>query len=475
MKNAQAIWDIVDHHAPSLIALSDTVWGTPETCYMETRSAAAHEQALRDHGFSVRTGVADIPTSVVGEAGSGGPVIAFLGEFDALPGLSQQAGSATHDPVQTGGNGHGCGHNLLGAGSLLAARALKQYLEANNLPGRVRYYGCPAEEGGGAKAFMVRAGLFDDVDIAITWHPGIFADVTRRSSLANTRIDFTFTGRAAHASSAPHLGRSALDAVELTSVGANYLREHVPTDTRLHYAILDAGGIAPNVVQARAKVRYSVRSASVEGMLDVLARVQDVARGAALMTGTSVETKVISSVANLINNGPLGQTMRLALEDLGAPQFDAADEILARSIQATLSAEHINHDYLRYGIEPRDDKALGDFLIPSSIDVPTNGVASTDLADVSWVVPTVQLDGANFAIGTPFHSWQLVAQGKSPAAHKGMVHAAKVMAATAVRALEDAELRAAAKAALEKVAGRSRYRTALPEGAVPPIVDMAGI
>jgi aminobenzoyl-glutamate utilization protein B len=472
MKNTQAIWDLVDQHRASFVALADTVWATPETCYMETRSAAAHEAALREHGFSVRTGLADIPTSVVGEAGSGGPVIAFLGEFDALPGLSQEAGNATHTPLQAGGNGHGCGHNLLGAGSLLAARALKDYLQANNLPGRVRYYGCPAEEGGGAKAFMVRAGLFDDVDIAITWHPGIFAEVTRRSSLANTRIDFTFTGRAAHASSAPHLGRSALDAVELTNVGCNYLREHVPTDTRMHYAILDAGGIAPNVVQARAKVRYSVRSSTVDSMLDVLARVQDVARGAALMTGTSVEIKIISSVANLINNAPLQGAMSAALAELGPPQFSAEDESFARAIQATLSPEHIRHDYERYAMPPRDDKALADFLIPADIAVPTAGVASTDLADVSWVVPTVQLDGANFAIGTPFHSWQLVAQGKSAAAHTGMIHAAKVMAATAVKTLEDASLREAAANTLNQVAGRARYKTAIPEGALPPIADM---
>jgi len=472
MKNSHAIWDLVDHNKPAFLALADTIWGTPETCYMETRSAAAHEEALRANGFAVTTGVADMPTAVIGEAGSGGPVIAFLGEFDALPGLSQQAGNSVHTPIEAGGNGHGCGHNLLGAGSLLAAKALKDYLEANNLPGRVRYYGCPAEEGGGAKAFMVRAGLFDDVDIAITWHPGIFADVTRRSSLANTRVDFTFTGRAAHASAAPHLGRSALDAVELTSVGCNYLREHVPTDTRLHYAILDAGGIAPNVVQARAKVRYSVRSATVDGMLDVLARVQDVARGAALMTGTSLEIKVISSVANLIANGPLQQAMGAALAELGAPQFSAQDEAFARQIQATLSPDHIRHDYTRYAMAPRTDKALGDFLIPGTIAAPTEGVASTDLADVSWVVPTVQLDGANFAIGTPFHSWQLVAQGKSDAAHTGMVHAAKVMAATGVKALEDAQLRQEAKAALDAVAGRGRYKTAIPEGALPPIQDM---
>ena len=473
MKNARDIWDHVETRQEAFIALADTVWGTPETCYMEARSAAAHEAALREQGFTVTTNVAGMPTAVIGEAGQGGPVIAILGEFDALPGLSQEAGVATHTPIQSGANGHGCGHNLLGSGSMLAATAIKDWLAANKLAGRVRYYGCPAEEGGGAKAFMVKAGLFDDVDIAISWHPGIFANVTRRSSLANTRVDFTFTGQAAHAASAPHLGRSALDAVELTSVGCNYLREHIPTDSRLHYAYLDAGGIAPNVVQASAKVRYSVRSKTVDEMIDLVQRVTKVAEGAAMMTGTTVKTEIISSVANMIPNLPLETAMQEALEELGAPQFSAADEAFARQIQQSLTDQHIAFDYTRHGMTPETGRALGDFLIPREIEAPRAGVASTDVADVTWIVPTVQLDGANFAIGTPFHSWQLVAQGKSEAAHKGMVHAAKVMAATAQRLFIDDELRAEAKAALEATAGRSRYRSALPDGAQPPIAAMS--
>jgi aminobenzoyl-glutamate utilization protein B len=245
MDNRNTVWRQVDAHKKRLIAMSDRVWATPEVCYTETRSVAEHVAELNHQGFRVTENVAGIPTAVIGEAGEGGPVIAFLGEYDALPGLSQEAGAAEHKPIEAGGHGHGCGHNLLGAAALLAATAMKDWLAENNLPGRVRYYGCPAEEGGAAKAFMVRAGAFDDADVAITWHPSSFWEVAPPLSLANTRADFIFTGRASHAAAAPHLGRSALDAVELMNVGVNYMREHMPSDARVHYALLDTGGIRP--------------------------------------------------------------------------------------------------------------------------------------------------------------------------------------------------------------------------------------
>ena len=292
------IWQHVDAAKSRLIALSDRVWGMPEVCYTEVRSAAEHAAELRHQGFRVTEGVAGIPTAVIGEAGEGGPVIAFLGEYDALPGLSQEAGVAEHRPIEPGGHGHGCGHNLLGSGAMLAAVALKNWLAEKGIPGRVRYYGCPAEEGGAAKAFMVRAGAFDDADIAISWHPYSFWEVAPALSLANTRADFAFTGRAAHAAAAPHLGRSALDAVELMNVGVNYMREHMPSDARVHYALLDTGGIAPNVVQAYARVRYSIRAMDLPGMLDLIERVHKIAQGAALMTETSVEMRIVSAVSN---------------------------------------------------------------------------------------------------------------------------------------------------------------------------------
>lgn len=466
MQNSEPVWRHVDEKAGPAIELSDRVWGMPELAYNEHRSAAEHTAYLKAEGFRVTEQLAGIPTAMMGEAGDEGPVIAILGEFDALPGLSNEAGVTEHTPVPGDGNGHACGHNLLGAASLLAATAVKDYLAANGIKGRVRYYGCPAEEGGAAKGFMARAGLFDDVDIAISWHPSAFAGVNEPMSLANTRIDFTFHGRASHAAAAPHLGRSALDAVELMSVGVNYLREHVPQESRIHYAYLDAGGVAPNVVQAKAKVRYLIRAADVENLNRLVARVRKVADGAALMTETRVETQVVSAVSNLLGNTPLERLMQDSLDRLGPPPFDAEDMARAAEFQKTLSEEDIQSAYKKVGL-PRTESPLADRIVPlDSIRAPMMG--STDVGDVSWKVPTVQARGATHAIGTALHSWQATAQGKLPHAHKGMVHVAKVMAGTAVDALKRPEIIAAAKAEHHAKTG-GVYHCPLPEDAVPPI------
>ena len=464
--NTDAVWTHVDAKAEEAIGLSDRVWATPELAYAETRSAAEHTAFLHAQGFRVTERLAGIPTAMMGEAGEDGPVIAILGEFDALPGLSNEAGVAEHRPVPGDGNGHACGHNLLGAGALLAATAVKDWLAANGIKGRVRYYGCPAEEGGAAKGFMARAGLFDDVDIAISWHPSAFAGVNEPLSLANTRIDFTFHGRASHAAASPHLGRSALDAVELMSVGVNYLREHVPQESRIHYAYLDAGGVAPNVVQAKAKVRYLIRAADVADLNRLVARVRKIADGAALMTETRVETRVVSAVSNLLGNRPLEELMQSAFERLGPPAFDAADHARAAEFQATLGEEEIGSAFRRVGL-PRGDSPLAD-RIPA-LDAPrVPMIGSTDVGDVSWKVPTVQARGATHAIGTPLHSWQATAQGTLPHAHKGMVHVAKVMASTAVDALTRPEVIAAAKAEHHAKTG-GVYVCPLPADAEPPI------
>jgi aminobenzoyl-glutamate utilization protein B len=467
MDNSEPIWRLVDAKKDAFEALSDRIWGMPELQYAEHRSVAEHLKELEREGFRISRNLADIPTAVMGEAGEGGPVIALLGEFDALPGLSQEAGVAEPRPVEPNGNGHGCGHNLLGSAALLAASALKDWLADNRIAGRVRYYGCPAEEGGAAKTFMVRAGDFDDVDIAITWHPSAFCDVVDAVSLANTRIDFRFTGRAAHAAAAPHLGRSALDAVELMNVGVNYMREHMPSDARIHYAILDSGGIAPNVVQANAKVRYLIRARELPELTQLIERVKKVAEGAALMTETAVDMKVISAVSNLLGNAPLEQAMQECYERLGPPPFDDIDRAFARRIQATLSDEDITTAYRRVGVK-RGDAALCDQIVP--LQSPRVAmVGSTDVGDVSWVVPTVQAHCATYAIGTPGHSWQLTAQGKTPAAKKGMVHVAKVMAATAVRAIEDRTLIARAKADLAARTKEHPYVCPIPADAKPPL------
>ena len=471
MSNADRIWDLVDANREPFIALSDRVWGMPELCYAETRSCEEHRAMLAEQGFRVTMGIAGIPTAVVGEAGEGGPVIAILGEYDALPGLSQRAGVAEPSPVEMGGAGHGCGHNLLGSASLLAATAVKHYLTERGIAGRVRYYGCPAEEGGAAKGFMVRAGAFDDVDIAISWHPGHVACVNKAESLANTRIDFSFTGKSAHAAGAPHLGRSALDAVELMNVGVNYMREHMPDGARVHYAILDAGGIAPNVVQGFAKVRYLIRAADLGELRPLVARVRKIADGAALMTETRVETRVISAVSNLMGNTPLERAMQDNLMRLGPPPFDAADQAGAAAFQATLTEEDIRAACRRHGVKAEPGKALCETIPPLDAKG-SGGVGSTDVGDVSWVVPTVQAWGVTCALGTPFHSWQFTGQGTMAAAHKGMIHAAKVMAGTAVDALSDEGLIRRAKEDLAARTLDAPYSSPLPPD-IGPSLDMS--
>ncbi len=469
MRNEAAIWQAVEAHVPDLAGLADRVWETPETLYGEFRSAAEHTAMLRQKGFRVSEGVAGIPTAVVGEAGEGGPVIAILGEYDALPGLSQVAGIAEPKEVVPAGNGHGCGHNLLGAAALLAACAVKDWLAASGQPGRVRYYGCPAEEGGAAKTFMVRAGLFDDVAAAVTWHPDCMTRVDPMLSLANTRMDFAFQGRASHAAMSPHLGRSALDAVELMSVGVNYLREHVPQDARIHYAYLDAGGMAPNVVQARARVRYSIRALRLHEMLAIVERVKDVARGAALMTGTTVEMKMFAAVSNMLGNSVMDRTMQAAMDELGGVPFDDADRAYARAIQATLTDGDIAAPYRIIGRPVRTDEPLCDYVVPLEARGEVM-IGSTDVADVSWAVPLAQALVATHAIGTPAHTWQITAQGKSPAAHKGMAHAARIMARTAERLIADPTLLAEARAAHAAKLAAEPYTCPMPDDVMPPLV-----
>jgi aminobenzoyl-glutamate utilization protein B len=468
MQNSEKIWRLVDARREDYEALADRVWGMPELCYTEYRSVAEHRAMLEQEGFRITENLAGIPTAVMGEAGEGGPVIAILGEYDALPGLSQVAGIAEPKEMERGGNGHGCGHNLLGSAALLAATAVKNYLAQAGIKGRVRYYGCPAEEGGAAKTFMVRGGCFADVDIAITWHPGAMNRVDDAMSLAGARIDYAFFGRASHAAASPHLGRSALDAVELMNVGVNYMREHMPSDARIHYAMLDSGGVAPNVVQAYARVRYSIRARDVRGMNALVERVAKVADGAAMMTETRVEATVTSGVSNLLGNTPLEKAMQSQLERLGPPSFDAADRQYAAQIQATLSAEDIASSFARVAMPVRKDTPLCDFVVPYG----TKGapmIGSTDVGDVSWVVPTVQARCATVAIGTPGHSWQITAQGKSGQAKKGMVNAAKVMAGLAVDALGDAALIAHAKADLKARTEAMPYVSPMPADVKPPL------
>lgn len=467
LRNTKPVWDRVEAHKSKFCGLSDRIWERPEENYQEFFAFTEHRQALVSEGFTVSEALAGIPTAVMGEAGEGGPVIAILGEYDALPGLSQEAGIAQQRPLVSGGSGHGCGHNMLGAASLLAAVAVKDWLAQAGLPGRVRYYGCPAEEGGSGKSFLVRGGALDDVDVAISWHPSAFTGVWPAASLACAEMEFTFHGRAAHAAVAPHLGRSALDAVELMSVGVNYMREHMPSSARVHYALVDGGGVAPNVVQPRAVVRHLVRALKLDEMWGLVERVKKIAEGAALMTETRVDMKQLSGEANLVGNAPLEEAMQTNLALLGGVGFDSFDMEFARQIQTTLSADDILTAYGRHGLQVGSE--------PLSQQVyPLNGprvssMGSTDVGTVSWVVPTVQCLVSCYAVGTPGHSWQLVAQGKSSAAHKGIAFAAKAMAGLAADVLSDPSLLAAAKDALQKYRKENDFKNPIGPEAEPPL------
>ncbi|WFT97039.1 M20 family metallopeptidase [Bradyrhizobium barranii] len=467
LSNTKGVWDQVDAHKSKFFELSDRIWDHPELNYTEFFASKEHSRMLASEGFSVKEALAEIPTAIMGEAGEGGPVIAILGEYDALPGLSQEAGIAEQRPVVQGGLGHGCGHNLLGSASLLAAVAVKDWLAQSGLPGRVRYYGCPAEEGGSSKSFLVRAGAFDDADVAICWHPSGFTGVFLPVSLACAEIEFTFHGRAAHASVAPHLGRSALDAVELMSVGVNYMREHMPSSARIHYALVDGGGTSPNVVQPRAVVRHLVRALNLGEMWGLIERVKKIAEGAALMTETRVEIKQLSGEANLVGNRPLEEAMYANLLKLGAPEFDGTDKEFAKKIQETFATSDIRIAYERVGL-PADSEPLCEQICPLS-GGSSDALGSTDVGTVSWVLPTVQCRTTCFATGTPFHSWQLVAQGKSPAAHKGIALAAKAMAGVAADVLSDPALLSAAKDTFKRFRDENPFRNPIGPNTKPPL------
>lgn len=459
-------------NTPRLIALSDRIWSLAELRYSEGESVRLHTEGLAQADFRVETGTAGIPTAFCAEYGEGGPVIGLLGEYDALSGLNQESDALQCRPSleSPGLNGHGCGHHLLGAAAHLAALAVREHLRARGLPGRIRFYGCPAEEGGSGKTFMARAGVFDDLDAALTWHPGSHTGVFDQSTLANIQAGFVFRGRAAHAANAPHLGRSALDAVELMNVGVNYLREHMPPDARVHYAITDTGGLSPNVVQARAEVLYLIRAAQNRDAADLYRRVQDVARGAALMTGCEVDIRFDKACSNLLLNDALNRVMHEEMSALGPLPVGEPERERAARHQATLGEDDVAEAGRSLGSALRGQMpALFDGLAEYRQGRTDVLFGSTDVADVSWVTPTAQCWVACYAFGTPFHSWQMVSQGKSSLAHVGMVRAAQALAATAIRLFEVPELLDAARRELEERRGGKPYVCPIPPEVPVPL------
>ena len=465
----------VDEHGQRYAKLSDEIWRYAELGYQERDSARLHIDYLKEAGFAVREGVAGIPTAFVAEAGEGGPVIGILGEFDALSGLSQESLALSCQPSSeiANGNGHGCGHHLLGTSAHLAAVAVKKMLDDAGLQGRVRFYGCPAEEGGWGKTYMARAGLFDDLGAALTWHPGVFNGIMNLESLAVVQAYFRFTGISAHAGASPHLGRSALDALELMNVGTNFLREHMIPDARVHYAITDAGGVAPKVVQPRAEALYMIRAPRNADASEVYARVCDIARGAALMTGCELQIQMHSACSNIMLNDVLNRAMHAQLAHFGAPSYEQAELGFAASMHGTTRPEEIEMAGRMLQNAWKDPKPLYDGVEALDSARPMRMHASTDVGDVSWVTPTAQCMTACFAFGTSPHSWQWVAQGKSSIAHKGMLLAAKTMAGTAMELFQNPALLAAARQELDQRLGGKPYVCPIPADVMPPLGQAA--
>jgi len=425
--------NVIDEKRDVFYNISDFLWENPEIPFHEYEASKLIADVLEREGFTIVRGVAGMPTAFTATYGTGSPRVGILAEYDALSGMSQVGCVAEKKSIPGLDAGHGCGHNLFAGGSVAAAFAVKAYIEATG-KGSVTLFGCPAEEGGGGKVFMARDGIFDGIEAIVSWHPEAMNMVRTRPALANVKVDYTFEGIAAHAGAEPHLGRSALDAVELMNVGCNFLREHMELTSRVHYAILDAGGTAPNQVQSHAVVRYMIRAVDSDRVRALHARIDRIAQGAALMTDTTVTSRVTSAYSSLITIPTLQAIANETLHDIPIPEATEEELAFAKALQKTfpLTKEQAALvPYANIAKEPAPPVAHG---------------GSTDTADVSWVVPTVQLHIGSSVVGTPGHSWQNVANNRGTFAKKSMLFAGKVVSGTLMRLIADPTLVEKAKA-----------------------------
>lgn len=441
----------VDIHAETWAQVATQIWDWAELGYKEQRSSALLQSHLRDTGFTIETGVAGIPTAFIAEYGKGSPVIGILAEFDALPGLSQAA-VPHRQPTVAGAAGHACGHHLFGAGSLAAAMASADWLQRSGHSGTIRLYGTPAEEGGSGKVYMVRAGLFDDADAVLHWHPRDRNDAWASTTLANKSAKFRFHGIAAHAASAPERGRSALDGVEAMNHMVNLMREHVPSETRIHY-VITRGGAAPNIVPEFAEVFYYVRHPDVTRLHGIWERVVAAAEGAAMGTGTRMDYEVIHGNYNVLPNETLSHVMDEGLQQVGGVVYSAQERAFAESLQTTFGDVHV-------------DLATAAEVLPWRL---SNGKASTDVGDVSWAVPTTGLSTATWVPGTAAHSWQAVAAGGTTIGVKGLIVAGKTLARAAITLFEDPQALVAARAELNRRRGDGYVYVPLLGDREPPL------
>ena len=469
----------IDEKKDVITDVSDKIWEYAELSLMEFQSAKLYCQVLEKEGFQVETPVAGIETAFKASYGSGRPVIGILGEYDALTGLSQKAGATEREELVAGGCGHGCGHNMLGAGAMAAAFGIKKYLEKKGEGhGTVIFFGCPGEEGGASKAFMARDGVWKDLDAALTWHPSDVNQVTSGTCNSCIQTEYIFKGVASHASGAPEFGRSALDAVEVMNMGVQFLREHMPDSARIHYAITDAGGNSPNVVQPHARVLYMVRSKLAKDALALQARVDKIARAAAMMTETEVRQQLIDGCSNTVPNRVLEQLLWDNFDQVGVDTYTPEEMEYAKKI---MGSYEMKSDRLPGAACDEDEaiaafvdeksqhgtRPMNDFLIPYHYS-DRQRAGSTDVGDVSWLTPTAQINAASFVSKAPGHSWQNVSCGHTSIGHESVITAGKVLAATAMDLYEKPEILKAAREEFEKKTAGGYY-CPVPADAVPVV------
>lgn len=455
--------------------LNEIVWNSAELKFAEFESAKAIEDVMRKEGFTVTSGLAGMETAFIARTGSGSPVIGILAEFDALSGLSQAAGVSTPCPREETNNGHGCGHSLLGTGSVGAALLIRDYLKESGKSGTVILAGCPAEEGGSGKAYMARAGVFDEMDVALTWHPAGGYAVMTGSMQANCQAYFRFKGISAHAAASPHLGRSALDAVELMNVGVNYMREHMESTDRIHYAVTDTGGISPNVVQSHAEVIYLIRSVDNDRVKRLYERVCKIAQGAALATETEVEIVFDKACSNILPNTVLEEALYETMLETSLPVFAKEELTLAEEMKPHIRPEDLMGEMSMQGrseMEKKEiakrlgEKTIADFVIEYKHSEECIA-GSSDVGDCSHAIPTAQITGACFVPGTPLHSWLAVTQGVSPTALKAVYYVSDVLAGTAIKIINDPSIAVRANEEFDKRTDGKGYDCPIPADIAP--------
>jgi aminobenzoyl-glutamate utilization protein B len=472
MLNRKDILDWLAAESATFTDMADDIWSHPETAFRERRASKLQASYLESAGFRVRWGIGGMETAFVAEWGTGRPVLGLLGEYDALAGLSQKR-QPTPMPEVKGGSGHGCGHNLLGTACVASAAALRRWLEEAGHPGTIRYYGCPAEERVTGKVFMARDGAFSDLDAALNWHPGDINMPGKGPSVGVRDLTFRFRGRTAHAGGSPHLGRSALDAVELMNVGVNYLREHVTEKVRIHY-VITRGGMLPNVVPDLAESWYFVRALDPEELEQVTARVKKIAEGAALMTDTSMEVTLNGACSSVLNNHCLADLHFQAMQELGPIAFSEEELAFARTVNEQFPAEAIHpFEGLRIPLEMRERVTAAALQPLVAENFPAWNedrvqTGSTDVGDVSWITPLSMLSTTCFPTGAPGHSWANTAAAGTSIGHKGMMHAARIMTLVGIDLYSDpVHLERARREFAERTAGKP-YRSPLPPDLVAP-------